>query len=71
MIVTKIAYGRLKARWRHLLSRNDMNFDDILHVITSAYVLHNINFVKYIVSTLMMHGYKLPEKESILNLVQP
>ena len=41
-IVTEIAYGRLKARWRHLSKRNDMNIDNIPHVITAACVLHNI-----------------------------
>ena len=41
-IVTEIAYGRLKARWRRLLKRNDMNIDNIPHVITAACVLHNM-----------------------------
>ena len=41
-IVTEIAYGCLKARWRRLLKRNDMNIDNIPHVITAACVLHNI-----------------------------
>lgn len=41
-IVTEIAYGRLKARWRRLLKRNDMSIDNIPHVITAACVLHNI-----------------------------
>ena len=41
-IVTEIAYGHLKARWRRLLKRNDMNIDNIPHVITAACVLHNI-----------------------------
>ena len=40
-IVTEIAYGHLKARWR-LLKRNDMNIDNISNVITAACVLHNI-----------------------------
>ena len=41
-IVTEIAYGHLKARWRRLLKRNDMNIDNIPHVITAACILHNI-----------------------------
>jgi len=36
------AYGRLKARWRRLMKRNDMNIDNIPHVITAASILHNI-----------------------------
>ena len=46
-IVTEIAYGRLKARWHRLLKRNDMNIDNIPHVITAACVLHNICEVHY------------------------
>ena len=46
-IVTEIAYGRLKARWHRLLKRNDMNIDNIPHVITAACVLQNICEVHY------------------------
>ena len=41
-IVTEIAFDRRKARWRRLLKRNDMNINNIPHVITAACVLHNI-----------------------------
>ena len=41
-IVTEISYGRLKARWHRLLKRNDMNINNIPHVITAACLLHNI-----------------------------
>ena len=41
-IVTEIAYSHLKARWCRLLKRNDMNIDNIPHVITAACVIHNI-----------------------------
>jgi len=40
--VTKIAFGRLKARWRRLLKRNEMLVENIPNVITAACVLHNI-----------------------------
>ena len=36
------AFGRLKARWRRVLKRNDMNTDNIPHVIAATCVLHNI-----------------------------
>ena len=38
-IVVENAYGRLKARWRKLMKRNDMTIDN---VITCVCVLHNI-----------------------------
>ena len=41
-IVSEIAFGRLKARWRRLLKRNDMSIENIPNVITAACVLHNI-----------------------------
>ena len=36
------AYGRLKARWRRPLKRNDMHVNKIPIVIAAACVLHNI-----------------------------
>jgi len=47
-LVTEIAYGRLKTRWRCLLKRNDINIDNIPHVITAACVLHNICEVQHV-----------------------
>ena len=41
-MVTEIAYGRLKVKWRDLLKRNDMNIDNIPHVITANCILHKI-----------------------------
>ena len=41
-IVTEILFGRLKARWRRLLKRNDMHVENIPNVIAAACVLHNI-----------------------------
>ena len=41
-IVSEIAFGRLKARWRRLLKRNEMCVENVPNVITAACVLHNI-----------------------------
>ena len=41
-IVTEIVHGHVKARRYRLLKGNDMNSDNIPHVITAACVLHNI-----------------------------
>lgn len=36
------AFGRLKARWRCLLKRNDHNISKITQVVTACCILHNI-----------------------------
>lgn len=41
-IVVENAYGRLKARWRRLMKRNDMHIENIPNIITAACILHNI-----------------------------
>ena len=41
-VVAENAFGRLKARWRRLMKRNDMHIENIPTVITAACILHNI-----------------------------
>jgi len=41
-IVVENAFGRLKARWRRLMKRNDMDIEHIPTVITACCILHNI-----------------------------
>ena len=41
-IVVEIAFGRLKARWRRLMKRNDMIVRNVPNVIAAACVLHNM-----------------------------
>ena len=41
-IVVENAFGRLKARWRRLTKRNDMNVSNIPYVVTACCILHNI-----------------------------
>ena len=64
-IVVENAFGRLKARWRCLMKRNDMNTDNIPHVIAAACVLHNICEIHHEHS--MMLGSRIV-KVSLINL---
>lgn len=41
-IVAECAFGRLKARWRRVLKRNDMNLQHVPTVITACCILHNL-----------------------------
>ena len=41
-IVVENAFGRMKARWRRLLKKNDMYISNIPTVITAASILHNV-----------------------------
>jgi len=41
-IVVENAFGRLKARWRWLTKRNDMNISNTPHIVTACCILHNI-----------------------------
>jgi len=41
-IVVENAFGRLKARWRRLTKRNEMNVSNVPHIVTACCVLHNI-----------------------------
>ena len=41
-IVTENAFGRLKARWRRLMKRNDMDVSRVPPVVLACCILHNI-----------------------------
>ena len=41
-VVVELAFGRLKARWRRLLKRNDMLVTNVPNVIAACCTLHNI-----------------------------
>lgn len=41
-IVVENAFGRLKARWRRLMKRNDMKIENVPSVITTCCILHNL-----------------------------
>ena len=41
-IVVENAFGRLKARWRRLMKRNDMSTEHIPTVISACCILHNL-----------------------------
>ena len=41
-MVVENAFGRLKGRWRCLLTRNDTMIEDMVNVVTTCCTLHNI-----------------------------
>ena len=41
-IVVENGFGRLKARWRRLMKRNDMNIENIPCIVTTCCILHNM-----------------------------
>lgn len=41
-VVVEMAFGCLKARWRHLSKQNDMSIDNVPNVVAACCVLHNI-----------------------------
>ena len=41
-VVVELAFGRMKARWRRLLKRNDMLVTNVPNVIAACCTLHNI-----------------------------
>ncbi len=63
-IVVENAFGRLKARWRRLLKRNDMSLSNIPTVVVACCILHNVCEV---------HGERFNDQwlESLSELPQP
>ena len=41
-MVVENAFGKLKGRWRCLLKRLDVKFENVVHVTAACVVLHNL-----------------------------
>lgn len=41
-VVVENGFGRLKARWRRLSKRNDMNINNVPCIVTACVILHNL-----------------------------
>jgi len=41
-VCVEIAFGKLKARWRRLLKRNDVHYSYVPNIISACCILHNI-----------------------------
>lgn len=65
-IVVENAYGRLKARWRRLMKRNDIHINHIPNVVAVACILHTS--VKFMGSTSMIPDCRTVETVICLNL---
>ena len=68
-IVVENAFGRLKARWRRLTKRNDMDVCNVPRIVTACCILHNIceihgdelNGLKNILKVWNNHQQQLPQ----------
>ena len=63
-IVVENSFGRLKARWRRLMKRNDMDIENVPCMVTACCILHNM---------CVIHGDTFNELwlESMNNSTQP
>ena len=50
------AFGRLKARWRRLTKRNDINVINVPHIVTACCMLHSIcEMINDLISESWLH----------------
>lgn len=66
-VVVENAFGRLKARWRRLSKRNDMNIHNVPCIVTACCILHNVCEVHGVT----FNDTWLPDRNDINNLEQP
>ena len=54
--VVENAFGRLKARWRRLTKRNDINVINVPHIVTACCMLHSIcEMINDLISESWLH----------------